>query len=403
MGGLTRVLVVGPLEGYVDGFRADLAALGYSPRTSEAQLYLLQHLSGWLAVRGLAVGDLTPEVVEEFLIARRGRYSNLRSVRALAPLLRYLRGRGAVPAAPVVPPVGAAAVLAERFAAYLSTQRGLAPDTVRSYTCQVRPFLDRYASVEGGWGSLTARQVTDFVTDRAAAQRPRSVAVGANALRTLLRWLWGEQILQASLVDVVGSVAASTGASVPRALSRDQVRDLFAALPATGPVRLRDEAMLALMHRLGLRAGEVASLRLDDIDWRTGVLLVRGKGGRLEQLPVPVDVGKLLAGYLRRGRPQHTAHRQVFLAVDAPHDALAGSAMTSVASRALSRAGIAGPGAAHRLRHTTACRVVAQGGGLAEAGQLLRQASPAATAIYAKADLRMLAVLARPWPAEVTL
>lgn len=291
MGGLTRVLVVGLLEGYVEGFRADLAALGYSLRTSEAQLYLLQHLSGWLAVRGLAVGDLTPEVVEEFLIARRGRYSNLGSVRALAPLLRFLRGRGAVPAAPVVPPVGAAAVLAERFAAYLSTQRGLAPGTVCSYTCQVRPFLDRYVSVEGRWGSLTARQVTDFVTDRAAAQRPRSVAVGANALRTLLRWLRTEQLLQASLVDAVGSVAAATGTSVPRALSSDQVRDLFAALPATGLVRLRDEAMLALMHRLGLRAAEVASLRLDDIDWRTGVLLVRGKGAGLSNSRCPSTWG----------------------------------------------------------------------------------------------------------------
>ena len=403
MGGLTRVRVVGPLEEFAEGFRADLAGLGYSPRTSEAQLYLMKHLSGWLMARGLAVGDLTMGMVEEFLIARRGRYSNLRSVGALAPLLRYLRGRGAVPAAPTVPPVGAANVLTHRFATYLSTQQGLAPDTVRSYTSQVRPFLDRYAGVEGGWGSLTARQVTDFVTDRAAAQRLRSVAVGANALRALLRWMWREQILSVSLADVVGSVAACTGASVPRALSRDQVRDLFGALPDVGPVRLRNEAMLALMHRLGLRAGEVASLRLDDIDWRTRVVLVRGKGGRHEQLPVPVDVGKLLAGYLRRGRPEPAAHRQVFLAVDAPHDALAASAVTSVVSRALSRAGIAGPGAAHRLRHTTACRVVAQGGGLVEVGQLLRQASPAATAIYAKADLCVLAVLARPRPVEVTL
>ena len=208
--------------------------------------------------------------------------------------------------------------------------------------------------------------------------------------------------MPASLTDSVGSVAAPTGTTVLRALSTDQVRDLFGALPAAGPVRLRDEAMPALMHRLRLRAGEVASLRLDDIDWRTGVIVVRGKGGQHEQLPLPVDVGKLLAGYLRQGRPERTAHRQVFLAVDAPHHALAGSAVTSVASRALFRAGIGGPGAAHRLRHTAACRVVAEGGGLLEAGQLLRHASPAATAVYAKADLRVLAVLARPWPVEVT-
>ena len=303
---------------------------------------------------------------------------------------------------PVVAPVAAADVLAERFAGYLSTQRGLAPATVRSYLCQVRPFLARHACVEGGWASLTARQVADFVTDRAAGQRPRSVAVGANALRALLRWMWREGIVPSPLADAVGSVAAPTGTVVPRALSAAQVRDLFAALPGGGPVRLRDEAMLALMHRLGLRAGEVASLRLDDIDWRVGVLVVRGKGARCEQLPLPVDVGKLLAAYLRRGRPVGTAHRQVFLAVDAPHHRLAGSAVSSVASRALFRAGIPGPGAAHRLRHTAACRVLAGGGGLVEAGQLLRHTSAAATAVYAKADLTALAVLARPWPVEVT-
>lgn len=146
---------------------------------------------------------------------------------------------------------------------------------------------------------MTTRQVADFVTDRAAGQCPRSVAVGANALRALLRWMWREGIVASPLADVVGSVAAPTLTAVPRALSTDQVRDLFAALPAGGPVRLRDEAMLALMHRLGLRAGEVASLRLDDIDWRSGVLDVRGKSARCEQLPLPVDVGMLPAAYLR--------------------------------------------------------------------------------------------------------
>lgn len=402
MGGPTRVRVLGPLEEFAEGCQAELASLGYSPRTSEAQLYLLKHLSAWLATQGLTAGDLTVEVVEEFLIARRGRYSKLRSARALDPLLRYLRRRGAAPTAPAVVPVGAVEVLAEQFAEYLSTQRGLAPETVRSYLSQVRPFLDRHASLDGGWGSLTARQVAGFVTDRAADLSPRSVAVGANALRALLRWMWREGMVPSPLADSVGSVAAWIGTAVPRSLSTEQVHELFAALPAPGPVRLRDEAMLALMHRLGLRAGEVASLRLDDIDWRIGVLMVRGKGARHEQLPLPVDVGKLLAGYLRRGRPAATAHRQVFLAVDAPHHALAGCAVSSVASRALFRAGIPGPGAAHRLRHTAACRVLAEGGGLVEAGQLLRQTSPASTAVYAKADLTALAVLARPWPVEVT-
>jgi site-specific recombinase XerD len=186
--------------------------------------------------------------------------------------------------------------------------------------------------------------------------------------------------------------------TVPRALTAAEVADLFAALPADGPVRLRDEAMLTLLWRMGLRGGEVAWLLLDDIDWRSGVILVRGKGNRLEQLPLPVDVGRSLAGYLQHGRPTGGSHRQVFLAVDAPHGPIGTAGVSSVVSRAADRAGIPGPVHAHRLRHTAACQVLAGGGGLVEAGQLLRHASTAATAVYAKADLPSLAVLARPWP-----
>lgn len=162
--------------------------------------------------------------------------------------------------------------------------------------------------------------------------------------------------------------------------------------------------MLALMHRLGLRAGEVGASRLEDIDWRAGLLTVRGKGARCDQLPLPADVGKLLADYLRHTRPTDSSHRQVFLALDAPHRPLAGCAVSSVAARALTSAGITGPGAAHRLRHTAACATLAAGGGLTETGQLLRHADATATAIYAKCDLPAwrgwLAPGRRRWPGE---
>jgi len=164
---------------------------------------------------------------------------------------------------------------------------------------------------------------------------------------------------------------------------------------------VRNEPVVALMLRLALRAGEVASLLLEDIDWRSGVVSVRGKGNRLDQMPLPADVGQPLARYLRHGRPAGTAHRQVFLALDAPHGPLTASAVVSVAARGLAGAGITGPGAAHRLRHTAACGVLAAGGGLAEAGQLLRHTSPQATAVYAKADIAALRAIARPWPGAV--
>jgi integrase/recombinase XerD len=180
-------------------------------------------------------------------------------------------------------------------------------------------------------------------------------------------------------------------------LSASELAGVVAGLPA-GSARVRDEAMLALMWRLGLRAGEVACLRLEDINWRAGIVLVRGKRARLDHLPMPVDVGKLLTGYLSRGRPRGPAYREVFLALDAPHRPLSSAAVSSVAARALAAAGVAGGGGAHRLRHTAACGVLAAGGGLIEVGQLLRHASPQTSAIYARSDHRALALLARPWP-----
>ena len=164
-----------------------------------------------------------------------------------------------------------------------------------------------------------------------------------------------------ALAGAVGSFAAPAGAAPPRGLSPGQAGGLLAAVRASGPAGVRNEPVVALMLRLALRAGEVAALLLEDIDWRSGVVSVRGKGNRLDQMPLPADVGQPLARYLRYGRPAGTAHRQVFLALDAPHGPLTASAVVSVAARALAGAGITGPGAAHRLRHTAACGVQGRG------------------------------------------
>jgi len=343
---------------------------------------------------------LSGEVAERFVADRRRSDRSLRSSRALVPLLSYLRSRGAIPFASVVVVTDPTEVLLERFSLYLSGERGLAVATVRSYVSQVRPFI--VGHVDAGWGALTGRQVAVFVTERSVTQRPRSVVVRGNALRALLRWMWREGIVSSPLLaDAVGKIAAPAGNAPRKALSRGELTDLIAGLP-DGPVRLRNETMLALMWRLGLRAGEVGALRLDDLDWRGGVLLVRGKRNRLDHVPLPVDTGELLARYLSLGRARESAHREVFLALDAPHGPLSGPAVSSVAARAMADAGIVGEGAAHRLRHTAACGVLAAGGGLVEVGQLLRHASPETSAIYARSDDATLAVLARPWPTAVT-
>jgi integrase/recombinase XerD len=395
MSGSFGVRVSGPLEDFAEGFATELAGLGYSSRGGEAQLRLMAHLSRWMSAQGLAADDLSAEAVERFAEARRASHRGLRSPRALVGLLGHLRSRGVVAREPVVATTDPAEMLLERFGEYLSRERGLAAATVSSYVSQVRSFAGEHC---GRWDALTGRQVTVFVTERSLIQPPRSVAVRANALRALLRWLWREGwVSSPSLADAVGKIAAPTGEALPKALSAAELSAVVAGLPS-GPARARNEAILALMRRLGLRAGEVAGLRLQDIDWRAGIVLVRGKRARLDHLPLPVDVGKLLAGYLSRGRPRGLAHREVFLALDAPHGPLSAAAVSSVAGRALAAAGVGGGGGAHRLRHTAACGVLAAGGGLIEVGQLLRHASPETSAIYARSDQRALAVLARPWP-----
>ena len=381
---VSRVLVSGPLAEFAVGFAERLAGLGYSPSGAEGQLRLMKHLSVWLAAEVLSADGLTVEVVARFVAGRRARRTSFRSERALVPLLAFLREIGVAPVAPVVAPTDPVDVLLGRFADYLRTQRGLAPATVISYVSQVRPFLAWHGGLrDTRWESLRAVQVERFVVTRAAGQRPRSVQVGLTAVRALLRWMCLEAMAPPGLADMIGSVAAWTPTALPKALTPGQVADLLTGLSADAVARCRDEAMLALMWRMGFRAGEVASLCLEDIDWRMGEITAVGKGG------------------LQRARPVGVDHRQVFLAVDAPHHRLGRAAVSSVVVRAAARGGVPAPCAAHQLRHTAACQVLAGGGGLIEAGQLLRHATAAATAVYARCDLAALTVLIRPWPVQV--
>jgi site-specific recombinase XerD len=162
---------------------------------------------------------------------------------------------------------------------------------------------------------------------------------------------------------------------------------------------LRDFAILLLLVRLGLRAGEVAALSLDDLNWRQGELTVRGKGHRVDRLPLPGDVGQAIVDYLRRARPRTAQGRTVFVWVQAPHRALSSNAVTTVVANAGRRAGLGLIGA-HRLRHTAATAMLQAGGSLTEIGQVLRHRRVLTTAVYAKVDQQALRLVARPWPGD---
>jgi site-specific recombinase XerD len=219
------------------------------------------------------------------------------------------------------------------------------------------------------------------------------------ALRSFLTYLRYEGQIATDLAAAVPAVANWSLPSMPKALPSEQVELLLTRCRRPTPMGRRDYAILLLLARLGLRAGEVASLTLEDIDWETGQVKVRGKGGRYSELPLPAEVGEAIAAYLQHGRPRCHS-RTVFLRVSAPVGSFRDHrAVCLIVKHALARAGIQSPRkGAHQLRHALATQMLSRGASLAEIGELLRHSSPRTTSIYAKVDLTALRPLALPWP-----
>jgi integrase/recombinase XerD len=390
--------VTEPLAQYAGGFRAELARLGYTPLTAGTQLRLMAHLSRWLAAEGLGASALTVPAAERYFGDRRSAgYANERTVAALGPLLGYLRRLGAAPVAVVASPATATGQLLARYKTYLTLERGLAASTAELNARLLRPFLDEHAAAGRlELMELTAGDVTSFVLEQ-SARRSRSVKRIVSALRSFLGFLYVEGLIGQPLAKAVPSPPGWTLTGLPRALPGSEVAALLATCDAERPAGRRDLAVLTLLARLGLRAGEVAALRLDDIDWRRGELVVRGKAGRTDRLPLPADVGEKIASYLRDGRPGSAGCRAVFVTALAPYRPLSPGGVTTVVAAAGRRAGL-GTIHAHRLRHSAATAMLRAGGSLREIGDVLRHRRAMTTAIYAKLDLEALRRLARPWP-----
>jgi site-specific recombinase XerD len=389
--------VRGPLAPYAEGFREELLGQGYSWGSAAHQVHLMAHVSRWLEAQGLGPAALDERFIRQFLAARRADgYAALRSARGLAPLLGYLRGLGVVPPPRVPVPRAPADRLAMRFGEYLARERGLAGESVRSYTGVARRFLAEAAFGDGAEGPAAA-DVTGFVRRECARRGVASAKATVTGLRSLLRFLYVDGQISAPLTGAVPSAACWQLAALPRAVSPADLARLMDSCDLDSVAGLRDLAILVLLARLGLRAGEVAALDLGDISWRQGEITVRGKGSRCDSLPLPVDAGEAMACWLAGGRPREAACPAVFVRLRPPHGRLASTSVSYVVRRACARAGVTAAGA-HRLRHSTATGMLAAGGTLTEIGQVLRHTQPGTTAIYAKADVLALAPLARPWP-----
>lgn len=373
------VCVTGPLAPYRKGFGAWLETAGYSRQMRALHLRLMADLSCWLGERGETSADLARPLLAEFIAGRRaaGHRAGI-SMRALRPLMEYLRGTGAVPPARPARPAGPVEEAIAGYASYLRAERGLAAETVETETALIRPFLaGRVREGLQDLASLTAADVQAFILERARSVSPSRVQRTGTALRSLLRFLHLRGVVASPLAGAVPSAASWKLSGLPRHLTQEEAARMVESCDPGTVTGRRDRAVLLLLARTGLRAGETAGLRLDDIDWRAGEITVRGKGSRHERLPLPPDVGGALAAYLRDGRPAGTQAREVFAGVRAPHRPLTRGAVTQIS--------------AGMLRG---------GASLDEIGQVLRHQRTLTTAIYAKVDYDGLRGLARPWPGE---
>jgi integrase/recombinase XerD len=269
-----RVQMSGPLSIFAAGFLEELLGRGYRPGTAAKQLQLMAHLSRWMAAHDLELDDLRTVEIERFVQERATRWAQLASTRALVPLLGHLRGLG------VVPPAGSreaptpAGALVERYAEYLLVGRGLAAETVRGYCNTARAFLADRERIAGALalGALDVVAVNDYLLGRSRRGSIASSKAVVTALRSLLRFLYLEGLIDRDLAVAVASVANWRLASLVRALDADSVARLLGSCDRGTAVGRRDFAILLLLSRLGLRIGEVAALRLDDFDWRARCL-----------------------------------------------------------------------------------------------------------------------------------
>ncbi len=390
----------GFLGAYLDTYTSTAKEHGYLPNTVRYHCYLFRLFGRWLERRGFGIDEIDDDVIAEFWRKqRRVPRVHQTGTKALRRLLDYLRAQGVVPAQRP-PERTEATALAHRFGTYLEQRRALMPETVSRHISVVQEFLDRcFARGPLCLHALGEEDITCFVLGTSKRFSPRTQQLHMSILRSFFRFLLEQGEIEVDLTGVVPTVASWRLAGVPKHITHGQVEQMLASCDRGTPRGRRDFAILLLLARLGLRACEVARLELDDIRWRTGELLIRGKGSTLETLPLVTEVGQALAAYIKRDRPKCET-RRVFTRTRAPIAAIAGKGTVGTIVRdATFRAGleVAARGA-HVLRHSLATSMLRDGASMSEIGIVLRHRSPATTEIYAKVDIASLQRLAQPWP-----
>jgi integrase/recombinase XerD len=395
----SQVRVAGPLAPHAEGFRTALAGQGFSPWSQMFYLHLLADLSRWLDRNGLDASGLTDATASAFRQDRRSRgRARFRGTQGLAVLLSFLRDAGAVPPAAAAEPGDETGVLVAEFAGYLAGERGLRPPTVVLYSAAARRFLDSLPGGGGVLAGLTVGAVRSFVIAESGLRGTGSLKNQVTAVRSLLRFLHLRERIPDPMDGAAPAAAGWHRPPLTRKIRPADVAAIFASCDRDTHVGQRDYAILMLLARLGLRAGEAAAARAGDIDWRSGTILVRGKGGRDERLPLPSDAGAAIADYCRNARPA-SASGMLFLHARAPYGPISSSAVSAVVIRACRRAGLE-PASAHQLRHAAATAMRRAGAPLSEISQLLRHQHEGTTSRYGTIDPDELGPVTAPWPRE---
>ena len=393
---------VGPLAPYLPRFAQWLREQAYTRCYLRRRVMLAACFSRWLKGRGVPLRRVTSEHASRYLRERyRDRQIAEGDAAALDQIVELLRTRGIIPKPKCSsPPASSTERCIQRYEQYLREDRALATATIIHYVPFIIDFLkDRFGCRPVELSSLRAADVVRFVQSRAPRLHVKRAKLMTTALRSFFGYarLVGEVTLD--LAAAVPTVASWSMTSIPRAIAPEQTQKLLASIDRKSAAGRRDYAILLLLARLGLRAGEVAGLELNDIDWGASQLTVRGKAGRRTGLPLPADVGRAIAAYLHQGRTPCSS-RRVFLRIKAPMRALQGTgAVSSIVRRRLLRAKITAPTyGAHQFRHGLASDMLRQGASLAEIGAVLGHQHPDTTRIYTKIDLKALHGLAQPWP-----
>jgi len=388
-----------PLEFHLRTFATSLREAGYQDRAMHSKLGLVADLGLWLGRTGLAVNSHLDEQLLEVFVKHKQRMHR-GDLKTLRQFLDHLRKRGIVSDRKLVPDQSPLAGILSRYEQHLRSERRLVSTTILNYLSFARKFLvERFPEGPLLLKEMRASDISDFVLRRGCSMSVGTAQIMTTAFRSFFRYLFQAGELQADLAASVPTVADRRLSTVPKYVTPEEVERVLKACNRSTAIGRRDYAILLLLARLGLRAGEVVALQLEDINWRAGEILVRGKGLLRDRMPLPADVGEALASYLRQDRPA-CQMRRVFVCTRAPRRGFARSwTLSTIVRRALIRADLAPPvKGAHLFRHSLATSLLRSGATMEEIGEVLRHRDSSTTEIYAKVDFSGLRSLAHTWP-----